>query len=603
MKLRNTNPGGRILAPAMAAAALMSGAGSVMAAPVTTNLQFTCPFPLIGDQPISAEISADIPTSATVGTPLPAFAVSAMTLVNEDSRTGLKLVGSETVEGTAVNTNQIITTSGTVEQTVTLTIPPSPIPSESGAFTVPASGQAPEFTFSAQDVGNAEIRVGGLTLNLVARTANGDIAPAPIGEITTNCTLLAGQDNLLQTVAVVDEPSDTPRIAVNRDEVAFGNVQAGTTKDEIVTLSNTGNAALGINGVSIAGANASAFMQSNSCGTIAAGESCDVNVTYIPDGEGTQSATLTINSTDAENSSVDVALNGRSVLAPIPEIAVTPASVNLGRVQLGQSNSTQVTISNNGNDTLLINGIELAGPDASEFLQTNNCTTVAPGQTCSAEVSFTAAAAGVRNAQLVISSDDPENAEVSVPVTAEGFEAPTNEIELLLGLAGSTYINSSDSTLPLTGSIATLLELASGTFEADLNVEPTVGNFSIKLLFSRLNATANVEFEQSEMTTGNLVNGKLTANSHLYVKVPKVQLKLFGLPIRVGGGSECQTIQPVDITLTSVEGSNFSPATGGDVSGVYDLPPLENCGLLTSVLNQFLTGSGNTIDLTLTPEL
>ncbi|WP_417521254.1 choice-of-anchor D domain-containing protein [Marinobacter sp.] len=603
MKLRNTNPGGRILAPAMAAAALMSGAGSVMAAPVTTNLQFTCPFPLIGDQPISAEISADIPTSATVGTPLPAFAVSAMTLVNEDSRTGLKLVGSETVEGTAVNTNQIITTSGTVEQTVTLTIPPSPIPSESGAFTVPASGQAPEFTFSAQDVGNAEIRVGGLTLNLVARTANGDIAPAPIGEITTNCTLLAGQDNLLQTVAVVDEPSDTPRIAVNRDEVAFGNVQAGTTKDEIVTLSNTGNAALGINGVSIAGANASAFMQSNSCGTIAAGESCDVNVTYIPDGEGTQSATLTINSTDAENSSVDVALNGRSVLAPIPEIAVTPASVNLGRVQLGQSNSTQVTISNNGNDTLLINGIELAGPDASEFLQTNNCTTVAPGQTCSAEVSFTAAAAGVRNAQLVISSDDPENAEVSVPVTAEGFEAPTNEIELLLGLAGSTYINSSDSTLPLNGSIATLLELASGTFEADLNVEPTVGNFSIKLLFSRLNATANVEFEQSEMTTGNLVNGKLTANSHLYVKVPKVQLKLFGLPIRVGGGSECQTIQPVDITLTSVEGSNFSPATGGDVSGVYDLPPLENCGLLTSVLNQFLTGSGNTIDLTLTPEL
>ncbi|WP_417500983.1 choice-of-anchor D domain-containing protein [Marinobacter sp.] len=603
MKLRNTNPGGRILAPAMAAAALMSGAGSVMAAPVTTNLQFTCPFPLIGDQPISAEISADIPTSATVGTPLPAFAVSAMTLVNEDSRTGLKLVGSETVEGTAVNTNQIITTSGTVEQTVTLTIPPSPIPSESGAFTVPASGQAPEFTFSAQDVGNAEIRVGGLTLNLVARTANGDIAPAPIGEITTNCTLLAGQDNLLQTVAVVDEPSDTPRIAVNRDEVAFGNVQAGTTKDEIVTLSNTGNAALGINGVSIAGANASAFMQSNSCGTIAAGESCDVNVTYIPDGEGTQSATLTINSTDAENSSVDVALNGRSVLAPIPEIAVTPASVNLGRVQLGQSNSTQVTISNNGNDTLLINGIELAGPDASEFLQTNNCTTVAPGQTCSAEVSFTAAAAGVRNAQLVISSDDPENAEVSVPVTAEGFEAPTNEIELLLGLAGSTYINSSDSTLPLNGSIATLLELASGTFEADLNVEPTVGNFSIKLLFSRLNATANVEFEQSEMTTGNLVNGKLTANSHLYVKVPKVQLKLFGTPIRVGGGSECQTIQPVDITLTSVEGSNFSPATGGDVSGVYDLPPLENCGLLTSVLNQFLTGSGNTIDLTLTPEL
>ncbi|MBK1872750.1 choice-of-anchor D domain-containing protein [Marinobacter sp. 1-3A] len=603
MKLRNSIPRGRVLAPALAAAALMSGAGSAIAAPVSTNLQFSCPFPLIGEQPISAEITADIPTNAVVGTPLPAFAVTAMTLVNEDSRTGLKLVGSETVEGTAVNTNQIITAGRTVEQTVTLTIPPSPIPSASGPFTVPANGQAPEFTFTDQDVGNAEIRVGGLTLNLVARTASGDIAPAPIGEITTNCTLLAGQDNLLQTVTVENDTVETPRLAVNRTDVAFGNVQAGLTKDETVTLSNTGNAALGINSISIAGTNASAFMQSNSCNTIAAGASCNVNVTYIPDGEGPQSATLTINSTDADNSSVDVALTGRSVLAPVPEIAVTPGSVDLGRIQLGQSKSAQVTISNNGTDTLLINSINVAGQDASEFLQTNNCTTVAPAQTCAIDVGFTAASAGVRNAQLVISSSDPENAEVSVALTAEGYEAPTNELELLLSLAGSTYIKSSDSSLPLTGSIATLLELASGTFEADLNVDPTVGHFSIKLLFSRLKATANVEFQQSEMTTGSLVNGKLTANSHLFIKVPKVQLKLFGLPIKVGGGDQCQSIQPVDITLTSKDGSNFSPATGGEVSGVYDLPPLENCGLLTSVLNQFLTGSGNTIDLTLTPEL
>ncbi|MGO1501908.1 MAG: choice-of-anchor D domain-containing protein [Marinobacter sp.] len=603
MKLRNSYPGGRVLAPALAAAALMSGAGSALASPVSTNLQFTCPFPLIGDQPISAEISADIPTSATVGTPLPGFNVTAMTVVNDDSRTGLKLVGSTTVEGSAINTNQITTPSRTAEQVVTLTIPQSPIPEETGAFTVPADGQAPEFIFTDQDVGNAEIRVGGLTLNLVARTANGEIAPAPIGEITTNCTLLEGQDNLLQTVTVEGDVAEAPRIAVNRDEIAFGNVQAGVTKDETVTLSNTGNAALGINGVSIAGANASAFMQSNSCSTIAAGESCDVNVTYIPDGEGTQSATLTVDSTDADNSAVNVALSGRSVLAPIPEIAVTPASVSLGQVQLGQSESAQVTVSNNGNETLLINSINLTGADASEFLQTNNCTTVAPEQTCAIDVSFTAAATGVRNAELVIASNDTESPEISVPVSAEGFEASSDAIEILLGLKGSTFIKSSDSTLPLNGSIATLLELASGTFEADLAIDPTVGHFSIKLLFSRLRGVANVEFEQSEITTGTLVDGKLTANSHLYVKVPKVQLKLWGIPFRVGGGDHCQSIEPVDITLVSNEGSKFSPATGGDVSGEYNLPPLENCGLLTDVLNQFLSGSGNTINLTLTPEL
>ncbi|HTN34982.1 MAG TPA: hypothetical protein VL091_13320, partial [Marinobacter sp.] len=73
--------------------------------------------------------------------------------------------------------------------------------------------------------------------------------------------------------------------------------------------------------------------------------------------------------------------------------------------------------------------------------------------------------------------------------------------------------------------------------------------------------------------------------------------------LQIGGGSQCQTIEPVDITLTSPDGKNFSPASGGEVSGVYTLPPLHNCGLLTDVLNLFMTGPNNTINLTLTPEL
>ncbi|KMQ75080.1 choice-of-anchor D domain-containing protein [Marinobacter subterrani] len=602
MKLRKPNTGVRALGAAIAAAALMSGAGQAVAEPVSIELAFTCPFPLIGDQPIRAQISADIPSQATVGEPTPEFTIDALTVVNEDSRTGLKLVGSETIEGTATNQTTVVTPSRNIDLTVPLTIPPSPIPDETGEFTVPASGTSPAITFNGDDIGEAKITVGNLTLDMIARTANGDIAPAPIGEFTSACTQNAGQSNVLQTIQVVGEVVETPRIAVNRETVDFGNVQAGLTAEETVTLSNTGNAALGINSISLTGPNASAFMQTSSCTTIEPTASCDVTVTYIPSGEGDQSATLTIDSTDADTPTVDVPLTGRSVLAPVPEIAVTPEAVDLGRVQVGQSTSAQVTVSNGGNETLLINSVTLQGADASQFLQTNNCTTVAPDQSCTVELSFTAASAGARSAQLIIGSSDPESPELTVPVSVEGFDAPTDTLELLLGLKGSTYINASDSTLPLNGTIATLLELASGTFEADLAIEPTTGYFSIKLLFSQLKAAANVEFEQSAVTTGTLVNGTLTANSHLYVKVPKVAVKLFGLPIPVGGGDQCQTIEPVDITLTSEEGSNFSPATGGAVSGTYQLPPLQNCGLLTDVLNQFLTGPGNTIDLMLTPE-
>ena len=606
MKLRNLNTSVRKLGPAIAAAALMAGgAGNAAAEQVSTELAFECPFPLIGDQPIRATISADIPSVASVGETIPAFTVDAITVVNDDARTGLKLVQSATLEGVATSFNSVTTPGRTVEQIVTLDIPPTPVPETSGEFNVPAAGTSPEFLVTADDVGELEIRVGALRLDLIARTANGDIAPAPIGEITTDCVQLPDQNNLLQTVTVGGDVVETPRISITPEDISFGSVQAGLSAQQSVTITNTGNTGLGLTNIFVDGTDADVFTVTNQCGSSLAPEaSCAVDVTFAPSTEGTRNATLTIESTDPENESVSVPLSGKGTLAPTPEISVTPESVDLGRVLSGTSATAQVTVDNNGNAALQIDSITLTGANAADFIQTNDCTTVAAGESCTVDLNYTAGAPGVSNATLVVRSNDPETAETSVSVTAESYEEPTggSELELLLGLQGSTLINATGGTLPLNGSIATLLDIASGTFEADLEVLPTSGNFSIKLLFSKINAAANVEFEQAEVTTGTLVNGKLTANSKLYVKVPKVAIKLGWLPVRIGGGSECQTREPINIELKSVEGSNFSPATGGEVSGVYELGALENCGLLTSLLNQFMTGPGNTINLELTPQ-
>ncbi len=593
----------RTLGTAIAAAALMTGGGNAFAEPVSLELEFTCPFPLIGDQPIRAQISADVPTQATVGDPTPEFTVDALTTVNEDSRLGLKLVGSETIEGTATNETTVVTPNREIDLTVPLTIPQSPIPSETGEFTVPAQGTSPSITFNEDDVGEAVITVGGLTLDMIARVASGDIAPAPIGEFTSVCVQNPGQDNILQTMQVVPDEQFEPRIAVSPENIEFGNVQAGTTAEEMVTISNTGQAELGINNISLGGTDAAAFTQTNSCTTVAAGESCDVTVTYIPDGEGDQSATFFNDTATTENPVVDVPLTGTSVIAPVPEITVTPEDVSFGSVTLGETATAQVTIANEGNASLMINAIEIAGANSSDFTQTNDCTTVAQDASCTVEISFMPSAAGGRSATLNIASDDPETPEVAVALSGQGNDGSGEVLEVLLDLEGQTDIKASGSSLPLSGSIATQLELATGMFEADLALDPTQGQFKIPLLFSRLTANANVEFEQADVTTGTLINGNLTANSSLYVKVPKVTVRLFGLRIPVGGGPDCRTGEPVGIEMASVEGTNFSLSEGGDVTGNYDLPPLENCGPLTDVLNQFLAGPDNGIDLTLTPNL
>ena len=65
-----------------------------------------------------------------------------------------------------------------------------------------------------------------------------------------------------------------------------------------VTLTNSGNAALTINGISVTGTNSADFGQTNTCptgpSTLAAGSSCSISVTFTPGAAGSRSASLSI---------------------------------------------------------------------------------------------------------------------------------------------------------------------------------------------------------------------------------------------------------------------------------------------------------------------
>ena len=588
------------------AASVMLGAASVASAdPVSLTLEYTCPFPLIGNQPIRATINAELPTSIQAGEPTPAFGIEAVTLVNEDSRLGLKLVGSETIEGKAFSTTNVILPGRVLPLNVELDLPPSHIPNESGAFEVVATGVQPPLLFDNDDVGMGRIEVNELVLDLVARTASGQIAPPPIGEFVANCTLNPGQNNVLQTFEVVgDEPVLEPRVQVAPDAVDFGSVVAGLTAERTVTVSNTGNAALGVNGVFLEGGDAASFMETNNCTTVAPGSSCSVALTYFPSGEGVQATTLVIESSDPNNATVEVPVSGRAVAAPVAEISVSPDSVNFGAVDQGQTASRSVTVSNLGSAALNIIGIDLAGDTNSEFFQSHNCALVMPAASCTVELGYTPVAEGNSSASLVIESDDPDQPSLSVALSGQGLPTGGGNdfvLDVLLNLEGSTFIKAAGSSLALDGYIDASLKLASGEFTADMVLNPTRGSFQLIQGFRRIVGIADVEFEQVSTTVGLLDNNTLTAQAEVMVSVPKAQVSLFGLRLPIGGGKNCRTSESVVIDLVSPAGE-FDALLGGPVSGTYSIPPLRNCGLLTDVLNMFMTGSGNTIDLVLTPD-
>ncbi len=99
----------------------------------------------------------------------------------------------------------------------------------------------------------------------------------------------------------------TPVITVTPLSLSLSDsVVSGT-----LTLSNSGNADLAIQSISLSGAGQSYFSYGSACGsTVAKGTSCSITVTFYPSSTGTKSAALSIATNDIQTPTTTVALSG-----------------------------------------------------------------------------------------------------------------------------------------------------------------------------------------------------------------------------------------------------------------------------------------------------
>ncbi|MGW7066774.1 DUF6801 domain-containing protein [Streptomyces sp. NPDC054855] len=167
-------------------------------------------------------------------------------------------------------------------------------------------------------------------------------------------------------------------------------------------------------------------------------------------------------------------------------------------------------------------------------------------------------------------------------------------VQLSYGIKGNSFVKAAKGSAPLAGGIDTRYDPDKGTFDADLELDPTKGKFT---LLGLLPATADIAFEQTGTTTGTLdTAGRLTSRSRMYVKLTGVNA--LGLPI--GGGPNCKTVEPAEIDLVSQ--GRFQPRTGGKLKGTYTLPGLKDCGGFNDIISTFMAGPGNSLNLDLTYE-
>jgi hypothetical protein len=101
-----------------------------------------------------------------------------------------------------------------------------------------------------------------------------------------------------------------PAVSLSTNSVSFLPHTVGTTSTPIaVTVSNTGGSALTVNSVQITGSGSASFSQTNNCGSVNAGSSCAINITFAPTATGLQSISVVITS-NAPNSPDTIGASG-----------------------------------------------------------------------------------------------------------------------------------------------------------------------------------------------------------------------------------------------------------------------------------------------------
>ncbi|MGO9125626.1 MAG: choice-of-anchor D domain-containing protein [Terriglobales bacterium] len=240
---------------------------------------------------------------------------------------------------------------------------------------------------------------------------------------------------------------------------------ATTSPAQKITLKNTGSesASLSISG-------SGDFAQTNTCGgSLSAGDSCTVSVTFTPTNVGAIDGTVTV--TDAAyNSPQIIALSG-SAAAPL---TLTPASLAFGNVAVGATSPAKTATVTNNEATTVDFTFAASGNYAAAGSGATPCgTSLAPGKSCTMSVTFTPTANGnINGAVTVTESTVVRQQEITLSGTgAGGSGAPLmfnpTSLSFANQAAGSTSPNQAVTVSNSGASSVTISSIAaSGNFSA-----------------------------------------------------------------------------------------------------------------------------------------
>jgi hypothetical protein len=298
------------------------------------------------------------------------------------------------------------------------------------------------------------------------------------------------QTSVLQTGNLLETQTSAPVIGLSGTGLAFGNVVVGSNKTGTLTISNTGNAPLTVNSL----AYPSAAFTGNWSGTIAAGGSQNVTVTFTPTAATTFSGNITVSSNDTVSPNT-IAVSGTGVAQT--RVLGLSGSFAFGNVTVGQTTNRTLTISNSGNSVLTVSNISY--PQGFRGSWSNGVIALATNSSTNITVTFAPTNAQTFSGNIMVASDattgtstafasgtgtPPATRIISVPASLDFGPSPvggTRMMALIISNTGNSPLNVTGISYPsgLTGETNGSSIPSGGNRNVAVNFAPdAVGSFS-----------------------------------------------------------------------------------------------------------------------------
>lgn len=221
-------------------------------------------------------------------------------------------------------------------------------------------------------------------------------------------------DSLVASVTLTLAAAGAPSVAANPVTLIFDPQLVGMTSAAASsTLTNNGTSAFNLSSVAISGAQAGDFALASGAGacaaggSIAAGASCTLYVTFTPGATGPRGAAVTASDGEA-GITVTVTLSGSGFTAAPAQVSAAPPTLAFGSWGFGTTSDTLTSVvTNSGGAAFTFTTLGIAGAAAGDFTLvggSNACVSgtvlAASGGNCTLYVNFAPTALGSRAATI-----------------------------------------------------------------------------------------------------------------------------------------------------------------------------------------------------------